>query len=170
MTLESFHAMLWFVWHTCSAKADFELSKIETAFWCSFKRVPNWRFVSPRYSFSQSPHGMEYTTFVFCLVATQFLDLAKICPNVWKGFKATIIPQLFKTLLIGSASPWMYVTIAKPFEYHLLSNTFSHYRSLQTVIKEISWIIAPSQRTFSSLKRSSCNGLFMTSRMVQVKG
>ena len=31
MILESSHAMLWLVSHTCSAKADFELLKLETA-------------------------------------------------------------------------------------------------------------------------------------------
>ena len=66
MTLESFHAILWFDWHTYSGRTDFELSKIETAFWRSFKLVRNWRFVTPRCSFSQSPHGIEYTTCVFC--------------------------------------------------------------------------------------------------------
>ena len=92
------------------------LTDIETAFWCSFKGVPNWRFVLPRYSFPQPPHGIVYAKCVFCLISTRSFSLAKICPNIWRGFKATFIPQLFRTLQIGSATPFMYRTTAKPFE------------------------------------------------------
>ena len=40
---------------TCSANADFSMSPVKTAFWCSFGLTPNNLFV-------QSLHGMQYTT------------------------------------------------------------------------------------------------------------
>ena len=131
MILESSHAMLWALWlvsHTCSAKADFKLLKLETAIWCSsFRRVQNWRFVWPRYTFSQSPHGIEYTPCVFWSVGTRSLGFAKMCPNVWKGFRATLIPQLLRTLLIGSAITWMFVTFTRIYTMaaYSISRTFS---------------------------------------------
>ena len=58
-----------------------------------------------------------YRVYGMCFLISwnAILGFAKICPNVWKGFRATLIPQLLRTLLIGSAIPWMYGTIAKPF-------------------------------------------------------
>ena len=99
MILESSHTMLWLVSHMCSAKVDFELLELETSLSCSFRRVQNWRFVWPRYTFSQSPHGIEYTACVFRLLGTRSLGFATICLNVRKGFRATWMPQLFCSAL-----------------------------------------------------------------------
>ena len=55
--LELSHAIVWFVWHVCSDKAELSFFERETAFWCSFKRVPNWRLVCPMYSWLQSLHA-----------------------------------------------------------------------------------------------------------------
>ena len=43
--LELSHAIVWFVWNVCSDKAELSFFERETAFWCTFKRVPNWRLV-----------------------------------------------------------------------------------------------------------------------------
>ena len=44
----------------CSVTAEFSFLQKKTAFWCSFKRVQNWRLVSPIYSGSQSLHSPDY--------------------------------------------------------------------------------------------------------------
>ena len=85
--------------------------RIRNSLWCFFRRVQSWRFVWPKYTFSQSPHGIEYTACVFRSIGQRSLGSAKICSNVWNGFRA----KLLRTLLIVSAIPWMYGTIAKPF-------------------------------------------------------
>jgi hypothetical protein len=72
-----------------SAKADFPLSKVETAFWCSFSRVPNWRLDWPKYSFSQSPHGIEYTARVILVPTNRWSQaiIQNVLENVLKNNK-----------------------------------------------------------------------------------
>ena len=43
--LDLSHPFVWLVRHVCSDKAEFSFLQKKTAFWCSFKRVPNWRLV-----------------------------------------------------------------------------------------------------------------------------
>jgi hypothetical protein len=66
---------------TCSAKADFPLSKVETAFWCSFSRVPNWRLDWPKYSFLQSPHGIDYRIYSMSFLIC-FNRIFWLCENM----------------------------------------------------------------------------------------
>ena len=56
-------------------KLKFSFLQEKTAFWCSFKRVPNWRFVCPIYSLSQSLQGIEEIVSVHCSVVTESLGL-----------------------------------------------------------------------------------------------
>ena len=60
--LDLSHPIAWLVRHVCSDKAEFSFLQKKTAFWCSFKRVPNWRLVCPIYSLSQSLHGIVCST------------------------------------------------------------------------------------------------------------
>ena len=89
--------MLWLVSHTCSAKANFELLELETALQTCAKLT-----------FCLTQIYFLGITAWYRSVGTRSVGFAKICPNVRKGFRTTLIPQLLKTLLIGSAIPWMY--------------------------------------------------------------
>ena len=54
----------------CSDRAEFSFLRKKTAFWCSFKRVTNWRLVCPIYLLSQSLHGIEKRASVRCSFVT----------------------------------------------------------------------------------------------------
>ena len=112
--LELSHAIVWFVWHLCPDKAELSFFERETAFWCSFKRVPNWRLVCPMYSWLQSLHGMEYIASNFCSFGTGSLGFAKIWFNVKKCFCATLTMWLHKILFIDSVTPLIYGTTQNP--------------------------------------------------------
>ena len=88
--LDLLHPIVWLVRHVCCDKAEFSFLQKKTAFWCSFKCVPNWRLVCPIYSLSLSLHGIEYIVLVHFSFVTGSLGLAKICPKVWKVFWATL--------------------------------------------------------------------------------
>ena len=76
--LELSHPIVWLVRHVCSNKAEFSFLQKKTAFWCSFKHLPNWRLVCLMYSLSQSLQVMVHCSFV-----TGSFGSAKICPKVW---------------------------------------------------------------------------------------
>ena len=61
-----------------SNKAEFSFLQKKTAFWCSFKHLPNWRLVCLMYLLSQSLQVM-----VRCSFVTGSFGSAKICPKVW---------------------------------------------------------------------------------------
>ena len=56
---ELFQPVVWLGWQTCFGKAELSFLQRNTAFRCSFKRVPNLRLVCPLCACSLSLQGME---------------------------------------------------------------------------------------------------------------
>ena len=56
--------------HVYYNRAELSFLQQKTAFWCSFKRITNWRLVCPIYLESQSLHGIQQIASIRCTFMT----------------------------------------------------------------------------------------------------
>ena len=75
--------------HVCSDKAEFSFLQNKTTFWCSFKRVSNWRLVGLMYSLPQSLQGIEEMVSVRCTSVTGSLTGCGYSKSL-DGFRNTL--------------------------------------------------------------------------------
>ena len=126
MILESSHAMLWLVLHTCSAKADFELLKLETALWCSFRRVQNWPFCLTQIYFLAITAWYRVYSMCFVQTCTNWSWPERLfCRCFAHGSPCLTVLTIGNLVIVNVVSRWYcFPTRFKPELYH---STIHHF-------------------------------------------